>query len=813
MQTSPYSIYINKRPIRIAFFVDSNGSPEWFDRIFKFNQEKWGGRFNPIILTDGENISEHEWTFLRKYDPDIILSNIDLADNLKKKIRIFLSPYKVEIIKADGTNIHLQYDPISIFPTKENIAGVSHAFPFEESSIALFEFSESTPDIIKKFIQRNFGFLANTEWIPYHIKKNLENCKKQVYKISDINSLNQTLLELGEFRNRVTYPIQICSTPNTFKDVNYNAYNDYFGIIIGDSQEDLTYFWNRSMMISGWMRTALTQLWLPKEFTEESKIRPGLEKFLRRYVGLTGSNNTHGAHFITFSLTEAELNQFSNSFTGKLMYHIKSTKFSEPQIPDLREELPFYYLKQNLELFRAHSREEHIVIDEPDVPEGVMGGQSWCADIYIQGDPKKFPNIIGKEYWWQLPQRNNLIYELSILNKPARINSQKTFTVIMQRRSSISPKENVLIIKLPEERGIFNSLICGESYAYIGTGDRERFLSRPFYFTQRSDKGMYLSGILSLFPCLSTAHRLFEERYWRLMFEKMSNQDVAKDNKRKEDVFNKLAKNIKRGRNFSNSDNDIEWLTEMVLNLAKTHTKQEVEMIYQDFKKIAEIEHNQYLQHERSREILFDEKDLKESLSDLINWNVLLLGIKPKCPRCGYRFWYHINEAQQGIICKGCNYAFTISAEEKWYYKLNSLVWSGFSLHGTIPMLLVLGQLLFDSRLSFNYTPSLDLYQKDETGKENRYGELDLICIIDGKFVIGEIKQSIGLFKTSDFDKAAEIGTLLKPDIILFSSLDKKPNKFVSDNIVELKNKLKPLEIDVQWYQINHSVFEPQPVR
>jgi hypothetical protein len=813
MQTSPYSIYINKRPIRIAFFVDSNGSTEWFDRIFKFNQEKWGGRFNPIILTDGENISEQEWNFLRKYDPDIILSNIDLNEELKKKIHIFFSPYKIEIIKPDGKSIYLHDDPISIFPTKQNIVGVSHIFPFEESSIVLFEFSDSTPDVIKKFIQRNFGFLENTQLDLYYIKKNLGNCKKQIYKISDFDSLNQTLLELGDFHNRVTFPIQICSTPNTFKGVNYNAYNEYFGIIIGDSRQDLSYFWNRSMMISGWMRTALTQLWLPKEFIEESKIRPGLENFLYRHVGLTGSNNTHGAHFITFSLTEDELNKFSSSFIGKLMYHIKPTKFSEPQMPDLREEWPFYYLKQNLELFRAHSREEHIIIEEPDVPEGVMGGQSWCADIYIQGNPQKFPNIIGKEYWWQLPQRNNLIYELSILNKPARINSQKTFSVLMRRRTSISPEENVLVIKLPEEKSVFDSLICGESYAYIGTGDRERFLSRPFYFTQSSDKGMYLSGVLSLFPCLSTVHRLFEERYWRRMFEKMSNQEVTKDNKRKEDIFNKLKKNIKRGRDFNNSGEDIEWLAEMVLNLAKTHTKQEVEITYQDFKKVAENEHSQYLQNEGSREIIFDEKDLKESLSDLINWNVLLLGIKPKCPRCGYRFWYHINEAQQGIICKGCNYEFTISAEEKWYYKLNSLVWSGFSLHGTIPVLLVLGQLLFDSRSSFIYVPSLDLYQKDETEKENKYGEIDVICIIDGKFIIGEVKQSIGLFETSDFEKAAEIGMLLKPDIILFSSLDKKPNTFVINKIIELKEKLKSLEIDVQWYQIHHSVFEPQPVR
>src|SRR3990167_846117 len=96
MEVSPYSIYIDKRPLRIAFLVNPEADLKWFDRIFKFNQEKWGGRFNPVILTNGKTIEEQEWKFLREYDPDIIKSLVPLDNELRKKIHIFLSPFKLE---------------------------------------------------------------------------------------------------------------------------------------------------------------------------------------------------------------------------------------------------------------------------------------------------------------------------------------------------------------------------------------------------------------------------------------------------------------------------------------------------------------------------------------------------------------------------------------------------------------------------------------------------------------------------------------------------------------------------------------------
>lgn len=158
--------------------------------------------------------------------------------------------------------------------------------------------------------------------------------------------------------------------------------------------------------------------------------------------------------------------------------------------------------------------------------------------------------------------------------------------------------------------------------------------------------------------------------------------------------------------------------------------------------------------------------------------------------------------------------AFYLVPSMKWYYRLNSLIGAAFSLHGTVPVLMVLNQMsTSDAQTSFLYVPSVDLYKKEEGTEEFLYGELDLACIQDGKFVIGEIKQSVDLFSAVDFERMYNMAVLLKPDKIIFSSLSPAPNRTVNDGIAELKTKLADLEIEVAWYQLHSWVFEHKPVR
>jgi hypothetical protein len=163
--------------------------------------------------------------------------------------------------------------------------------------------------------------------------------------------------------------------------------------------------------------------------------------------------------------------------------------------------------------------------------------------------------------------------------------------------------------------------------------------------------------------------------------------------------------------------------------------------------------------------------------------------------------------------CKGCGYEYNIKAEEPWYYRLNSLVKSGFALHGTIPVLLSLGQMMDHAHSSFIFAPSQELFVKSGEHDHKLDSEIDIAVIIEGKFVIGEIKQSASLFDENEFIKIAKIAENIRPDKVIFSSMDKKPSKLVRENIDKLKKRLEPLKIEVEWYQINYWVFEPTPVR
>lgn len=813
METRPYSIYTEHRPIKIAFLVDSSTDLVWIDRIMAFNREKWGGRFNPIILTDGKCIEDSWWKFLRDYDPDIIKSVVELEDELLKKIHTFLTPFSVEIIDTKEYGyIHFQDDPISILPTKQNISIISRSFMGDESTLALFDVNKEAPEQIKKFIERNFGNLEDKQSTPYYLRQALQGCKKKIYKISDYESLNQALLDLGDFHNRITFSTEVCSIPNYFKETEYSYEDERFTVIMGDTADEVAYFWNRAMQIRNWMRQGFTQLWISNEIASNSVIKSGLTKFLIKFSERTGNNDHHAVNFVSFSLPEEKIKEFSDSIDPSLWRPKYVTKFTSTQVPNFNNRAAFFILKQGLEFFRAHSEEEHIVIEEPNVDQGVMGGQQWITNLYIQFRPERFENIIGHNYWWQLPRRNGILRILGMFNKEARINEYGMFSLMMRRQTDFSPEEKTLIVKLPEDRSIFYALFCGESYSFFKGTDREKFLSIPYHSIERSDKGMYLSGILSLFPDLLNAHYLLAEEYWRKIFEKMSNKNASKDPAKKIEISNVLKKIFDKGYDFKNPEN-LSWLSEKMLALAKNNSLQEVDLFFDDFfaeakldsdKKIPLVEDGKEID---PKEIIKKEKalgvELKNDLSDLIEQNILLSGIKPRCPRCGYKMWYHINEVKQQISCRGCDYTFSLNSEEAWSYKLNSLVRAAFSLHGTVPVLLALGQLMNDARSSFIFIPSTNLIKEGNGKKRNNLNrEIDLACIKDGKLIIGEVKQTMGLFHKEDFEKMAEIAELIKPDIILFTSLDENPNKLVKENIDILRDKLKHLEIKVEWYKL-----------
>lgn len=884
--------------MRIVFLVNpSQDSIEIADQIINYNRGLWGGRFNPIILTDGNTIEDNWWKFLRDIDPDVIKSLVPLGTELIEKFEQFLSPLQIENYKENeqsslGTYVNTSISPVSIDMNSLNFANLRGWYG--APTIAAFDLAEMDDDIGKTFILRNFGTYERTNTrhhigSRFHIPVSLENalsqgevppeihdgfkqnnipfsnevfCKdsiqragnwvlidkeykqrhyvektagkllvfpetlsfsvefdeieNEIFLITDRDSLPDILLELARSQN-IVYRDQICAFPNSERELQ-KTWLDSFEIIVGDTLQDIVHFWNRPWLISRWKRKNMKQLWLPTTLAADPSMEDALCAWISKY-SWSERQHSNAVQFVSFSIEEEELEDLVSRFRKKLSLSKSVKRYEEPQIPDLRPEDPLFLREdplssrdRSIEVNRAQGNKDIFELTEPKgLSQHDLDGH-WMADFYIEFTNDMYNNhdvriirIKNQFSFWQFPNRNHLTRNM--FDRFSRIRQNGFPTVLMKRG------EKVLRFTLENPEAVVASLFYGNNrFEYADSDPRTQVATAPYYYSKISDKGKYLQGVLELFGNLTFAYELFKNPYWRSMFDILSKNTNAELNAQIS-VANKLKKLID-GSEPLTSDNEkaIDALAAQTVNMANNLTIKQKEFPLKAFKREAEVWKNKFVEGVKSREnysenaligLRFSTEDIKNSLSQLTEKNIIQIGVRPQCPNCGTTNWYHVDDIGQQLICQGCRFSFPFLPELTWQYRLNNLVHAATASHGTIPLILVLGQLLDESRDSFLYSPNLNLFGSPEDIKPT--AEIDIACIQDGKFIIGEVKQSRDHFKPADFDKTSEIAKRVKPDKVLFSCIDKQqPTPNITNHIERIKNELSPLEIDVIWYELKY---------
>ncbi len=789
MKQEPYSIYIDKRPIRIAFLINpKKDAIMQIQLVIEYNIHKWGGRYNPIIFTDGKKIKKNWWNLLCNIDPDIIISFIQLDKELVKKIDFFINPISLEIKNPLHNNIHSIYKGLSIHPTIENINKLF------SSTLVLFDKDKDLDTFIKQFININFGSY------PINLKDihKLDDNNKKIFNIKKKEELISALKDLSIYNN-FAYPIQICSIPYKFREVKYSGVESPFTIIVGDSPEDIVYNWNISLSYPEWQKKYFNNIWLSVDLSNDIEFGEVLKKWLKT-ICWNSSRSNHRIRFISFSLSKDELKVISDRLTKNVLSNITET-YNEIKTPEFQQRSNFVSITNEMDSFQVTGDQNQIIINPPDIEKSFMIGESWVADIFIQHHPERYPNFQGRTLWWRLPKHNMLAYR--IFNGSSRICSNGFPSVLLAH-----DVQN-LKINLISDSEIFRILLTDENKAFIKADARYNLNHRRLSYIKPSNTGKYMSGFINLFGNLFIAKQYIEIRYWRHMFDILSNVNPKKDDRKKEEIKNALSK---KGINFLKSEEDLTWLTEYVLNRSKDIVNLNKEITWSIFKKEARKECSAFNSNIKNKKLGYKNKhfieNLKKTLSELIKQNILQIGLQPQCPSCGLSEWYHIDEIQQDIICKGCRSGFNIAPEEKWFYKLNSLVRFGYSQQGLTPVILTLGQLFEECNTSFIYETSQDVFK---FGEKEHFTDLDIICIQDGKLIIGEIKQSIKGFKNKDFTSMKKVAEIIRPNKIIFSSLDNNCNKNIESKINKLREDLELLEIEVEWFQLRQDIFGSTP--
>jgi len=813
MIQTPYKVYYNIRPLRICYLLDiEKTTVEDIKKTISYCYRLWGGRYNPILLTDGKTLSSEYWEFLKSYDPDIIKTNMKFSLELIEEIDRYLSPYFIEIPKDDGKeyNPHYSEFPAEISINPFNIKLVGNDY-FAQPTISLFStgFTRINDDVPIDFLDVNFSLYENT------VMNNIElgDNPKELFLIKEKEDILKSLEAVNTDKRRV-FKSQLSSISCTIGDPD-NPDNKEFGfsIIIGDTVQDLIYFWNREFFLSSFHKIPIRQIWLPIDMAKNKDYTDAIKKFIEIYSYESWQQHNL-IKFISTSVEEDELGEIATNLTNGLYSRNEIKKIDNIKFPKLNNSVYYYKIKEN-NFKKLYELEDTFEIDTPKYISDPSNYYRWAIDLFIEYNSKRFKNYNNKDFWLQLPKRNWLVS--SIINLNARVNSDGFITAIPGGKS---PK---IKIRIYDDYYIFRDLLVENHSNYYPQFDpRNSLIKNLFKDIRISNVGDNLGGILNLFGGIFTAHYLLSKRYYRKIFDFMSSRiKITNENnidKIRKEILEKF-KDIEKSEDFN--DKKIEYIQKLVLKYTSDKLSTSKECTFDYFEKIAKNEIEEYNKLKNLKEeeqFTFDKRDLVRILDNFVSSKIFLMGIKPQCPRCGFKNWIQLNEIKDIINCVGCDYEFNTEAESVWYYRLNKLFEVGYSTKGLLPVILVLGELMQWVHSSFLFIPCVELldefdntYYRDKNIKPKH--ELDILSIRDGEFIIGEVKQSNKLFHKLDFDKMYDISVRIKPDKIIFSSLEGKPSETIIKMIEELKTKLEPNKINVEWFELPEDYFEPSIVR
>jgi len=168
--------------------------------------------------------------------------------------------------------------------------------------------------------------------------------------------------------------------------------------------------------------------------------------------------------------------------------------------------------------------------------------------------------------------------------------------------------------------------------------------------------------------------------------------------------------------------------------------------------------------------------DLRKTLDELLEREILERGLLLICLRCNYAGFYRSHDVGRFFTCIRCRESTVVKAanwkspisEPVWYYALNEIVYQAVENDIRIP-LLALGELKKTGRC-LQFTPSMDVFRGDQ-----RVGEVDLWAILDGRLILGEAKKRERLESTAAKERSAtrrlvEIATGIGADEILLAT-------------------------------------------
>ncbi len=802
-----YSIYADNRPMKVIYLIVGSlryrkNVEKAIDNIIDRSQSFWGGRFSPVLVLNSGTLDASQLSFLKTFDPDVIKFIGTLKPTTLRQINLVSHPYHIDQVAIDAEYISVEIDDtrVEYLPTPEWIAKINRTLP-NESQIVLFDIKDLKDEDIWRFIVRNFGIIDET----YSSSRVLEHAFKLRLKVKDLDSLLEAFDKISNARG-IVFPIQLSASPCNLNEIERKNYEDTFHICVGDNVKDIVFSWNNPLTQPQWRRAYINSLWVPKSLARDKKFAKSLGILVRRFSKSFTSWGAEKVIVESHSVKKGTLEKLVKGIDVQGFLRTEILELGNTQtFPEYLNFFTFDILKTGMQYFRLHSEKENIRLDCPLSKDSIKNGGHWMADFYVNkgNEGLYYSNL---ESWLQLPS-HNLLTRSIFPETPSRITNRGLPSCLVQMPFSepIAQDGNVIKFRMISEDSIFRGIMLSNSKAFqnftcYNADPRKKLLELEYIRdSEISSSGKYLMGFVGNFQGLSTAERFLSDDYWIEIMNYLSGKGAEKDKNLLEPLTNRIANDIKKGRV---SAQDAENLARYLLGLAKSYDLPSVTGASYDIferslgKKNAKYQDEKTSPKKRREMKVQAEEEVREEMDDLIELGILLMGFYLRCPSCGFAEWRAIDETSQNLNCRGCNNSYTLSAQHKWSYRINSLVQAGIAKHGLVPVVLALSNLSQRARHFFAFYPSLDVFSP---GRQTAFTDIDLLCVVDGRLILGECKESSLGFKTKDFDNMLKVGKALRPAEIFFCAFSGKQTQTIKDKMAEISVELEPLGVKVKW--------------
>lgn len=811
IKTTQFNVMATPRPRKIAFFINPLNCPiKLFDTIIDFNTNCWGGRYNPIVpIVDG-NISEDYWELLKFSDPDIIYTFVEPDLSLIKRIHKEISPIYFE--RHREYKISQNDEPIYRIAIDDQIRINSLYKVINESSTdpisppTLLSYYNQSDDKEFSLLKRNFGTI-NEGIAPNRIPSEVKTLR-----FDGNHTFAQVLKKMSSIRNTIT-PMQLSEIKSQYYEPKYYYGNNFFALIIGDNIWDFLYFWNRNIILPSFRRKMISQLCLPLWAIESDEQRIAVRDFISRTFWPSGNSGVT-VLLVSHEVDELTLIDIGNSLlkSSQLYREVKKIEpntFTSFQIGSTTKNLS---ITKHFQLIDSRSILENVFphfLDDAFISNSFVS-KKWMLDFQIEYRPEKF-SYTNISYYWNLPKKLN-ISRLFINDIPGRITNDGWLSF------ELDSNKKIIELNIPSDFSLINSYLIGIDTPYYTDDARIDFLKEKEKEKIKreislSDKGYYTRGVIKKFPSLWHSGEFIENRFWRRVLENLCHVTTETEEKLLEPIVNKINKvDSNNWIELSQKNKEKQkWHADFILTTAKNIHSKEAKISFKDLlERLAEEreEFKKCPQNPKQFDISEEtnKRDLIDSLNVLVSKGIFEQGIEITCNYCGSTFWYGLEELKREVLCHGCHSVLRVEVESPWIYKLNDLIRNAISFHGVFPIVWAMGKLIFITALSFIYLPGVCLYE--EHTSPSPFAEIDIACIENGKFAIGEIKTSAEGFKKSDIKKFINICKDIEPDEAIIGAFYDKEGK-IPKLAKELQEKLAPYGIEVKSLTPDEYVFDP----